>query len=240
MAILGQPNLSGGVPPLVLLVEDERPMQRFVSSAVAAHGYRVVTADDGNTALVQASAHNPDLVLLDLGLPDMDGVDVAIRLREWSSAPILILSARGQEQDKVSALDAGANDFVTKPFAVGELLARMRVWLRQTQRASDDAASSVLTVGDLRIDLVRRLCFVGEDEVRLTPTEYKLLALLMRHAGKVLTHEHVLREVWGPQYVKETQYLRVYMGQLRRKIERDAARPRYLVTEPGVGYRLRE
>jgi two-component system KDP operon response regulator KdpE len=239
MPIVGQANPSSGTPPLVLLVEDERPMQRFVSTAIAAHGYRVVTADDGDGALAQASAHNPDLVLLDLGLPDMDGVDVAIRLREWSSAPILILSARGQEQDKVAALDAGANDFVTKPFAVGELLARMRVWLRETQRASD-GAGSIVEVGGLRLDLARRLCFVDETLVHLTPTEYKIFALLMKHVGKVLTHEQVLSEVWGPRYARETQYLRVYMGQLRRKIERDAARPRYLVTEPGVGYRLRE
>jgi len=214
-------------------------MQRFVSTTIAAQGYRVVTADDGAGALAQAETHNPDLVLLDLGLPDMDGVDVAIRLREWSRAPILILSARGQEQDKVSALDAGANDFVTKPFAVGELLARMRVWLRETQRAGD-AGASIVEIGGLRLDLGRRVCSVEGSEVRLTPTEYKLFALLMKHAGKVLTHEQILREVWGPAYVKETQYLRVYMGTLRRKIERDAARPRYLITEPGVGYRLRE
>jgi two-component system, OmpR family, KDP operon response regulator KdpE len=226
---------SNGSLPLVLVVEDEPPMQRLVCTSITTQGYRAITADNGGDALAQARAHKPDLVLLDLGLPDMDGLVVAARLREGSDAPILIVSSRGQERDKVLALNAGANDFVTKPFVVGELLARMHVWLRPTQRTSD---RSTLDVGALRLDFARRLGFVEGRELCFTPPEYELFALLMEHAGKVLTHEHILRKVSGPQCAKETHSLRIHMGQLRRKIERDAVRPRYLVTEPGVGYRL--
>jgi len=225
--------------PLVLVVEDDRRMRRYLQSTLRDHRFRVVDAETGSEALRQASGHNPDLVVLDLVLPDLDGIQVTTRLREWTPAPILILSAHDQEQDKIAALDAGANDFLTKPFATGELLARMRVWLRHTQRAGADSLGSVLEVGDLRIDLERRLAFVAGREVRLTPTQYKLLAVMMRNAGKVLTHEQILFMVWGPAYTKETQYLRVYMNKLRQKLETDPARPRYFVTEPGVGYRLR-
>jgi two-component system, OmpR family, KDP operon response regulator KdpE len=223
----------------MLLVEDESPMRKFLQAVLGDHGYRTVLAASGAEALTQASAYNPDFVLLDLGLPDVDGVEIARRLREWTLAPIVVVSARGREDDKVAALDVGANDYVTKPFATGELLARVRVWLRQSARvgAGDDEAT--VEVGELRIDLAKRLVFVGGAEVHLTPIEYKLFATLMRNAGRVMTHRQLLELTWGPAYANETQYVRVYMGQLRHKLESDAANPRYLVTEPGVGYRLR-
>jgi two-component system KDP operon response regulator KdpE len=225
--------------PLVLLVEDDRQMRKYLRGALADHGLRVVETETGGDALAQASSRNPDLVVLDLGLPDMDGIQVTTRLRQWTAAPILILSARDDELGKITALDAGANDYLTKPFATGELLARIRVWLRQTQRAPGDALSSTLDVGPLRIDFDKRLAFIGGREVRLTPTQYKLFATMMRNAGKVLTHEQILFAVWGPAYTREAQYLRVYMCQLRQKFEEDAARPRYFITEPSIGYRLR-
>ncbi len=225
--------------PLILVVEDDRRMRKYLRATLVDQRFRVVDAETGAEGLIQASGHNPDLVLLDFGLPDFDGIHVTTKLREWTAAPILMISARDEEYDKVAALDAGANDYLTKPFGTSELLARIRVWLRQTQRAGSDTLDSNLEVGELRIDFGRRLAFVGEREVRLTPTQYKLFGTLMRNAGKVLTHEQILFTVWGPAYTKETQYLRVYMGQLRQKFEDDPARPRYLITEPGVGYRLR-
>lgn len=228
---------AGG--PLMLLVEDEPPMRRLLQAVLGDHGYRTVSAASGAEALAQASAYNPDFVLLDLGLPDVDGVEIARRLREWTDAPILVVSARGQESDKVTALDVGANDYITKPFATGELLARVRVWLRQSARVGPQHDESTIEVGELRIDLARRLVFVAGEEVHLTPIEYKLLAALMRNAGRVMTHRQLLELTWGPAYASETQYVRVYVGQLRQKLERDPARPRYLVTEPAVGYRLR-
>jgi two-component system KDP operon response regulator KdpE len=178
-------------------------------------------------------------VILDLGLPDMDGLEVTAHLREWSTAPILVVSAREQQLDKVTALDAGANDFITKPFGVPELLARIRVWLRQSAMAAAESPSSVKEIGDLRIDFGRRVVTASGREVHLTRTEYSLLALLVRNAGKVLSHRQILNSVWGPRHADDAQYVRVYMGQLRRKIERDPARPKYLVTESGVGYRLK-
>lgn len=234
------PVLASAITPLVLLVEDDRGMRRYLRSILTDQRLRTVETETGSEALVQASAHNPDLVLLDLALPDMDGIQVTTKLREWTAAPILILSARDEELEKIAALDAGANDYLTKPFGTGELLARIRVWLRHTQRATSDSLTSVLDVGDLRIDFAKRLAFVAGREVRLTPTQYKLLAMMMRNAGKVLTHEQILFTVWGPAYTRETQYLRVYVGQLRQKFEAEPARPRYFITEPGVGYRLRE
>jgi two-component system KDP operon response regulator KdpE len=225
--------------PLVLVVEDDHRMRKYLRATLTDHRLRVVEAQTGSEALVQAAGHNPDLVVLDFALPDLNGVQVTTKLREWTAAPIVILSAHDEEHDKVAALDAGANDYLTKPFATGEFLARVRVWLRHTQRAEADSLNSVLDVGDLRIDFEKRLAFVAGREVRLTPTQYKLFGVLMRNAGKVLTHEQVLFMVWGPAYTKETQYLRVYMGKLRQKLEKDPARPRYFVTEPGVGYRLR-
>ncbi len=224
----------------VLLIEDEAQMRRFLRAALTAHGYRLVESETAEEGLRQATAYNPELVLLDLGLPDLDGLEVIRRLREWTAAPILVLSARDQEEQKIQALDSGADDYLTKPFSTGELLARIRVALRNAERVGGEGpAEATVTVGDLRLDLARRQVFARGREVHLTPIEYKLFAVLMKHAGRVLTHRHLLKEVWGPSHLDETQYLRVYMVQLRHKLELEPARPRYLVTEPGVGYRLR-
>jgi two-component system, OmpR family, KDP operon response regulator KdpE len=225
--------------PLVLVIEDEPHIRRFLRAALSAHGYRLVEAATGQEGLMHAATHQPEIVILDLGLPDLDGLELTRRLREWSTMPIIVLSARGQESDKVAALDAGADDYLTKPFGVGELLARLRVALRHTARTAQEPGEAVFTVGDLRVDMARRQVFVTAQEVHLTPIEYKLLTTLVRYAGKVVTHHQLLREVWGPGASSETHYLRVYMGQLRHKLEANPARPRYLVTESGVGYRLR-
>ncbi len=228
-----------GLEPVVLLVEDEPQMRRFLRAALTGHGYKLVETETGAAGLTEAATRNPEVILLDLGLPDLDGLELTRRIREWSRTPIIVISARGQEKDKVAALDAGADDYLTKPFGVGELLARMRVALRHQGALSGGGDEAVFVLGPLRVDLGKRQVFVGEEEKHLTPTEYRLLTTLVRHAGKVLTHRQLLKEVWGPPYASETQYLRVYMGQLRHKLEPDPARPRYLVTEPGVGYRLR-
>lgn len=224
--------------PLVLLVEDEPQMRRFLRASLTAHGYRLVETATAEDALKQATAYNPDLVVLDLGLPDRPGLEVIRGLREWSSVPIIVVSARGQEQDKIDALDSGADDYLTKPFGTGELLARLRVATRHAERAGAEP-DPIVELGELRVDLARRQVFARDEEIHLTPIEYKLFTTLARHAGKVLTHRQLLKEVWGPNYVSQTQYLRVYMAQLRHKLELDPARPRYLVTEPGVGYRLK-
>jgi two-component system, OmpR family, KDP operon response regulator KdpE len=234
----GGPN-SRPIMPLILVVEDDSRMRKYLRSTLMDERFRVVDAETGSQGLVQAAGHNPDFVILDFALPDLDAVQVTTKLREWTPVPILILSAHDDEHDKIAALDAGANDYLTKPFGTGELLARIRVWLRHTQRADTDSLESVLEVGDLRIDFAKRIVSVRGQEVRLTPTQYKLFGVMMRNAGKVLTHEQILFMVWGPAYTKETQYLRVYMGKLRQKFEADPARPRYFITEPGVGYRLR-
>ena len=226
--------------PLVLVVEDEPQMRRFLRTALEAQGLRVADAETAKAALVAATTCNPEVILLDLGLPDGEGVEVARRVREWSRVPIIVISARGREADKVAVLDAGADDYLTKPFGVNELLARIRVALRHSAQAASPQGEQVLEVGPLRLDLGRREVTVGGSEVHLTPLEYRLLALLARNAGKVLTHRQILKEVWGPPYASETQYLRVFMAQLRRKIEADPARPKLLLTEPGVGYRMRD
>jgi two-component system KDP operon response regulator KdpE len=231
------PSVTAG--PLVLVVDDEAPIQKMLRIILNGNGFRTVEATSAAQALAQASAYNPDLVLLDLGLPDSDGLGVARSLREWVAAPILVISARGSEQDKVSVFDAGANDYLTKPFTAGELLARIRVWLRHMARVAPSSYESVLDVGELRIDFARRLAFVAGREVHLTAIEYKLFAALMRHEGCVMTSRELLTTVWGPSHAKDTQYLRNYMGRLRRLFERDPGRPRYLVTETGAGYRLR-
>jgi two-component system KDP operon response regulator KdpE len=223
--------------PLLLLVDDEPQLRRYLRATLPTHGYRLVEATTAAEALAQAAARAPDLVLLDLGLPDLDGVEVTRRIREWSAVPIIVLSAREQEHDKVEALDAGADDYLTKPFGTGELLARIRVALRHAAEASG-TEHPVFQLGTLKVDLGARRVFVGTTEVRLTRTEYRLLAQLIRHAGKVVTQRHLLKEVWGPNAVEHTHYLRVYMAQLRHKLEADPARPRYLLTETGVGYRL--
>jgi two-component system, OmpR family, KDP operon response regulator KdpE len=223
--------------PVILIIEDEPQMRRFLRASLSSNGYQVVEAETGEAGIAQAAARNPELVLLDLGLPDLDGLVVTERLRGWAQTPIIVLSARGKEEDKIKALDAGADDYLTKPFGVGELLARIRVALRNAARG--EMGSSQFSVGDLKVDLGRRQVLLSEKEVHLTPIEYKLLATLVKHAGRVITHRQLLREVWGPNSSDQTQYLRVYMGQLRHKLERNPSRPQFLTTEPGVGYRLR-
>ena len=224
--------------PLVLIVDDELPIRRFLRLSLAGEGYRVVEAATAAEALEQIAAQRPDVVVLDLGLPDRDGLAVTREVRGWSSVPIVVLSVRDRESDKVAALEAGADDYLTKPFGVGELMARLRVALRHAAIAGGTADEPMFSTGELRVDLARRQVFVAGREIRLTPIEYKLLALLVKNAGKVLTHRQLLRQVWGPEYGDENHYVRVYVAQLRRKIEADPARPRYLRTEPGVGYRL--
>jgi two-component system KDP operon response regulator KdpE len=221
---------------VVLLIEDEIPMRRFLRAALDAREYQLIEAGTARDGLAQAASRNPDLILLDLGLPDGDGIEVTRRLREWTTRPIIVLSARGQDADKIAALDAGADDYLTKPFSVGELLARMRVALRHAALGAEE--EPVFEAGELRIDRAHRVVTVRGAEVHLTPTEYRLLLVLAGHAGKVLTHRHLLKEVWGVGRTGQAHYLRVYMAQLRAKIEQDPARPVYLKTEPGVGYRL--
>jgi two-component system KDP operon response regulator KdpE len=221
----------------LLIVEDELAMLRFLRSALGAQAYTLVEATTGKEAIAKATSYNPDLVLLDLGLPDMDGLDVLDRIRGWSKVPVIIVSARGQEQDKVRGLDAGADDYLTKPFSVGELLARIRACLRRSTLGDQD--EPVFQTGDLRVDLASRQVFVKDEEVRLTPIEYRLLAEFVRHAGKVLTHRHLLKEVWNVHNQEQAHYVRIFVHQLRQKIEEDSARPRYLLSEPGVGYRLK-
>ncbi len=224
--------------PLILLIEDEPQMRRFLRTALGANDYRLVEAETAKDGLGQAAARNPDVILLDLGLPDRDGLDVTRELRGWTATPIIVLSARGREEDKVKALDLGADDYLTKPFGVEELLARIRVALRHAATAGDPA-EPVFESGDLRVDLPARRIWRAGQEVHLTPTEYKLLTTMVRHAGKVLTHRQLLKEVWGTNYLNQAHYVRVYLAQLRQKIEVDPARPRLLLTEPGVGYRLK-
>lgn len=226
--------------PLILLIEDEPQMRRFLRTALDANDYRLVEAETAKEGLAQAAARNPDVILLDLGLPDRDGLEVARELRGWSATPIIVLSARGREEDKVRALDLGADDYLTKPFGVEELLARIRVALRHAALPPGAGPGPVFEAGDLRVDLAARRVSRAGQEVHLTPTEYKLLTTLVRYAGKVLTHRQLLKDVWGSNYVNQSHYVRVYMGQLRQKIEADPARPRLLLTEPGVGYRLRD
>ncbi|MFO0934650.1 MAG: response regulator [Planctomycetota bacterium] len=227
--------------PLVLVVEDEPAMTRLLTSILGEGGYRVFAVGTGRDAELQASSRAPDVVLVDLGLPDRDGIDVVRQLRTWMTAPIVVVSARGRERDKVEALDAGADDYLTKPFGAGELLARLRVALRHAARGVA-GAPAVLDATDLRVDLERREVRVRGEVVRLTPTEWKLLAVLVRHAGRVVLQATLLREVWGKAAESQglSHYLRVYVAALRRKLEQDPSRPRYLVTEPGVGYRLRD
>jgi two-component system, OmpR family, KDP operon response regulator KdpE len=229
----------GAPGPQVLIVEDEPQMRRFLNTTLRAHGFLVTEAASAREGLAQAAGRNPDVILLDLGLPDGDGLEVTREIRRSARTPIIVLSARGREQDKVAALDLGADDYLTKPFGVAELLARIRVALRHSvPDASADLP--VFRTGELRVDLVRREVFRGEERAHLTPTEYKLLSALIRHAGRVVTHRQLLQEVWGANYADQTHYLRVYMAQLRHKLERDPTRPRLLTTEPGVGYRLRD
>lgn len=223
----------------ILLVEDEQQIRRYLRVALSSNGYKLIEAERGEDGLAMAGIERPDLVILDLGLPDMEGLDFAKRLREWTSTPILVLSARGQEEDKISALDAGADDYLTKPFGTGELLARIRVALRHAERLSNGATESTYSFGDVTVDLSKRIVRKAGEDVHLTPIEYKLLVILVKNAGKVITQRQLLRDVWGLGYSEENHYLRVYMGQLRHKLEDSPARPKFIITEPGVGYRLK-
>jgi two-component system KDP operon response regulator KdpE len=220
----------------ILVIEDEQPIRRFLGVVLKNEGYRVSEAVAGEEGLRLASSQPPDLVILDLGLPDLDGQQVLQRLREWYTAPIIVLSARDEEPQKVRALDSGADDYVTKPFGTGELLARIRTAMRHAHRTESEATTFALD--ELRVDLAARLVYCQGELIHLTPIEYKLLVAMLKHAGKVVTHRFLLREVWGPQNTQENHYLRVYVASLRRKLETDSARPRYILTEPGVGYRF--
>jgi len=221
--------------PVVLVIDDEVQIRRLLQITLEADGYRVIEAAGGQDGLTQAATRRPDVVLLDLGLPDLDGVTVLKRLREWSHVPVIVLSVRDRDEDKIAALDSGADDYVTKPFSTAELLARLRVALRHALPVADNA---IFRTGDLEVDLSSRRVTLKGNEVRLTATEYAMLRPLVRHAGKVLTHRHLLLEAWGPDYVGQTHYLRVYMARLREKLEAVPSRPELLITEPGVGYRL--
>jgi two-component system KDP operon response regulator KdpE len=224
--------------PAVVVIEPEAPIRRFLRNVLAGHDYRIFEAATARGGLVEAATRRPDLVLLDLDVPDMDGLQVLKELREWTTVPVIVLSASGQERDKIIALDGGADDYVSKPFSAGELLARMRAALRRRDRAAMDSASSTFSAGELFVDLARRQVLVAGNSIHLTPIEYKLLTTLIHHAGRVVTHRQLLQEVWGPAHTEDSQYLRVYVAQLRRKLEHVPMRPRYLLTKPGVGYRL--
>jgi len=223
--------------PVALIIDDEPQMRRLLRVTLEANGYRVLDAATGNDGIVEAAQRRPDVVLLDLGLPDLDGVTVLKRLREWSHVPVIVLTVRDREEDKIAALDNGADDYVIKPFNSGELLARLRVALRHAQPGPELA---IFRSGQLEVDLTARVVTVRGKEVKLTATEYSLLRLFVQHAGKVLTHRQILREVWGPNYVEQTPYLRVYMAHLREKLEANPAQPKLFITEPAVGYRLIE
>lgn len=222
--------------PAVVVVEDEKQIRRFVRAALEDEGCRVFEAENGKQGLVEAGTRKPDLLILDLGLPDLDGIEFIRELRVWSAVPVLILSARSTENDKIVALDAGADDYLTKPFGVGELLARVRALLRRQGMGGE--AGPVVSFDGIEVDLARRTVTRQGEAVRLTQIEYRLLALLIANAGKVLTHRHLLREVWGPSYVESNHYLRIYVGHLRQKLEADPAQPRHVLTETGVGYRF--
>jgi two-component system KDP operon response regulator KdpE len=219
----------------IIVVDDEKQIRRMLKAALEGYGYDIAEAGSGREGLSQTSIFHPDVVILDLGLPDMDGIEVIEHLREWTQVPIIVLSVREHEDDKIKALDAGADDYVTKPFSMGELLARLRAALRRINRSEDEP---VLAFGELSIDLAHRSVTIKGEEVKLTPTEYEVLKYLAQKAGRVVTHRQLLLAVWGSNYQEQSQYLRVYIGQLRRKIEADSSQPAYIVTEPGVGYRL--
>lgn len=219
----------------ILVIDDEPQMRKLLRVSLQAHDYQLSEAANGLEGIQQAAAFKPDLAIVDLGLPDMDGKEVIRQIRDWSAMPIIILTARDQEQEKIAALDAGADDYITKPFGIGELMARMRVCLRR-MAASDN--EPVLRCGGLAVDLLQRRVTVDDREIKLTPTEYELIKFMIQHAGRVLTHKQLLKAGWGNSYGEDTHYIRIYIGQLRRKIEQDPAQPRYIVTESGIGYRL--
>jgi two-component system, OmpR family, KDP operon response regulator KdpE len=228
--------------PTVVIIEDEPQIRRFVRSALEAEGWQVHEADTAKKGLTEAGTRKPDLLVLDLGLPDGDGLDVIRDVRGWSGVPIIVLSARGDETDKIAALDAGADDYLTKPFGIGELLARVRANLRRPRHAAGDGTAleddPVFKFGDVAVDRTARIARRAGQEVHLTPIEYRLLSVLMANPGRVLTHRQLLREVWGPSHVDQSHYLRIYMGHLRQKLEVDPTQPQHLLTETAVGYRL--
>ncbi|KAB2864300.1 MAG: response regulator [Anaerolineae bacterium] len=219
----------------ILIVDDEPQIRRFLRISLEANGYRIHETATGHDAILKTAQFRPDLIILDMGLPDLDGLEVLRHLREWTKTPVIILSVRDSDQDKVDALDAGADDYLTKPFSTDELMARIRTAQRHAQPQQEEI---IFNSGRLKVDLSRRVVSVDDETVKLTRTEYALLRLLIQHAGKVLTHQQILREVWGPEYIHETHYLRVYFAQLRQKIEENPALPEIIITEPGVGYRL--
>jgi two-component system, OmpR family, KDP operon response regulator KdpE len=229
---------AGAYRPVIVVVEDDQSLRNFLRTGLWAHGYDVVEADSGNLGLKLASARNPDLVILDLGLPDIDGVEVVTQIRQWSTTPVIVLSARSDERDKVDTLEAGADDYMTKPFGLAELVARVQAALRRTQLSARQDADGMFTVKDLVVDLHRHRVYRGGVDTHLTPKEFRLLATLIRHAGRVVTHRQLMTAVWGPKYENKTHYLRIYMAALREKLEADSARPELLITEPGSGYRL--
>ncbi|MBI3737406.1 response regulator [Candidatus Sumerlaeota bacterium] len=224
----------------ILVIEDDPPIRRLLRSSLSTQTYELIESENGAEGMALAASHNPDLILLDLGLPDMDGLDAIKRIREWSPVPIIVISARGQERDKVTALDLGADDYLTKPFGVSELLARIRVSLRRNLQPAADSMEPEVHLGDVMINLEKRNVTRAGKEIHLTPIEFKLMEVLLRHRGKVLTHRQLLQEVWGPSHAGQTHYLRIYVLHLRRKLEEDAARPRWIISEAGVGYRIRE
>ena len=225
--------------PIIIITEDEPQIRRLLQAVLSAQGYVIVEAETGREGLTEVARRRPDLLILDLGLPDMNGVEVIKQLREWSQLPIIILSGSHQEIDKVAALDAGADDYLTKPFGAEELLARVRVALRHVAKLKgQEEGNAVLEIGGLRVDLLNRKVTANGTEIHLTPIEYRLLSVLVKHVGKTLTHRQLMHDVWGQALVDNGHYLRIYMGQLRHKLEQDPARPRYLLTEAGVGYRL--
>lgn len=225
--------------PVIIVIEDDPAIRKFLRTSLATQGFSVFEAETGKQGIVEAGMRKPDLLILDLGLPDMDGVAVIQAIRSWSTMPIIVLSARSHEQHKIDALDLGADDYLTKPFGFGELLARIRVALRHASRPLESQQGDVYAGENLRIDLNKRLVSVDGQEVHLTPIQYRLLAVLVKHAGKVMTHQQILKEVWGPSYQENAHYLRIYMSQLRQKLEADPTQPRYLITESGVGYRFK-
>jgi len=224
--------------PMILVVEDDAPVRNLITTTLKAHDYKFITAQNGNNAIMEASSHNPDIVLLDLGLPDIDGVEVIERIRTWSDMPIIVISARSEDKDKIDALDAGADDYLTKPFSVEELLARLRVTQRRLSANRNESTSSVFTNGALRIDYAAGCAYLGEDELHLTPIEYKILCLLAANVGKVLTHTFITQKIWGAAWENNVASLRVFMATLRKKIESTSDSPQYIQTHIGVGYRM--
>lgn len=220
----------------VLIIDDEPQIRKFLRISLGAQGYEVIEAENGKSGIEKCALETPHLVILDLGLPDLDGQEVLAKIREWSEVPIIVLSVRANEEEKVTALDRGANDYVTKPFGIAELIARVRVILRS--RKSEDLTSSEIVSGDLKIDLAAHRVFKGENELKLTKKEFALLTLLARNAGRIVTHQQILREIWGPAQESETHYLRIYIGHLRQKLGDDPLSPTYIENEPGVGYRF--